>query len=158
VAFEGPAVVDILVQLDGAIPGQLGLALALFALTSTLVAAGIPGTTVPLSVSSGALLGGGLGMAVILAGVLAGSQALFLIARHALSERMRRRLGGWLEPFERRVGGIAYVIALRLGGAPHFLVTVGSALARLRPTHFALATLIGVAPAISVAAMAGAAL
>ena len=107
-----------------------------------------------------ALLGGSLGILVILAGVIAGSQALFLMARGVLGERMRRRAGGWLAPFERRVAkrGIAYVIALRLAGAPHVLVTLGSAMARLRATHFAVATLVGAAPAISVAAMVGAAL
>jgi len=152
-------VVEQLTALAGAMPGELALALALFALTAALVAGGVPGVIIPLSFSSGALLGGWLGMLVIVAGTLAGSQALFLVVRHLLHERMRRRLGERLARFEHYFDkrGILYIVGLRVVGAPHLLVTGGSALVRLRPAHFAVATVLGFLPVIALTAMAGSA-
>jgi uncharacterized membrane protein YdjX (TVP38/TMEM64 family) len=152
-------VLEIMAHLAGLLQSELALALALFALTSLLVAAGVPGVIIPLSFSSGALLGGWLGMAVIAAGTLAGSQALFHIVRHLLRERMRRRLGERLKRFEHyfEKHGLLHIVALRVAGAPHMLVTAGSALVRLRPAHFAVATLLGFLPVIALTAMAGSA-
>lgn len=151
--------VEQLAGLAGAIPGEFALALAFFALTSALVAAGVPGVIVPLSFSSGALLGGWLGMLVIVAGTLAGSQALFLLVRHVLREPVRRRLGERAARFEHyfEKRGVLYIVGLRIAGAPHLLVTAGSALVRLRPAHFAAATVAGFLPVIALTAMAGSA-
>jgi uncharacterized membrane protein YdjX (TVP38/TMEM64 family) len=153
-------VVEQLSVLAGSLPGELALAVALFALTSALVGAGVPGVIVPLSFSSGALLGSGTGILVVVAGALAGSQALFLVARNLMRERMRVRLGDRLDKFERHFErrGLLYIVGLRVAGAPHLLVTAGSALVRLRSDHFAAATALGFLPAIAVAALAGSAL
>ena len=135
------------------------LGLALLALTATLVGFGVPGVLVPLSFSSGALLGGWFGMLVVVAGAVLGSHALFLATRRWFDTRVRRRWGAKLERFDHAVGkrGFYYLLGLRLAGVPHMLVTASSALSAIRARSFALATLIGFLPAIALSAMAGSA-
>lgn len=142
------------------IQSEFALALALFTLTAALVALCVPGTIIPLSFSSGALLGSWAGMAVVAAGALLGSQVLFLLIRHGLQQRVRRRWGERLAFFERRLTkrGFFYLVGLRLVGVPHFLVTAGSAVTRLRAFSFAAGSLIGFLPAIALTATAGSAL
>ena len=72
------------------------LAFAFLALTATLVAFGVPGVLLPLSFSSGALLGGWFGMLVVIAGAVLGSQVLFVATRRWLADRLRRRWGARL--------------------------------------------------------------
>jgi len=133
------------------------LGLALLTLTAALVGSGVPGVLLPLSFSSGALLGGWLGMLVVIAGAVIGSHALFLATRRWLGARVRRRWGAKLERFDHAVGkrGFFYLLGLRLIGVPHVLVTASSALSAIRARSFALATLLGFLPAIALSAMAG---
>ena len=135
------------------------LALAFLIVTATLVALGVPGVLVPISFSSGALLGGWFGMLVVIAGALLGSQALFVVTRRWLGHRFRRRWGEQLARFDRKMEqrGFYYLLGLRLVGAPHLLVTTSSALSAIRARSFLLATLFGILPAIALAAMAGSA-
>ena len=135
------------------------LGLALLTLTAALVGSGVPGVLLPLSFSSGALLGGWLGMLVVIAGAVIGSHALFLATRRWLGARVRRRWGAKLERFDHAVGkrGFFYLLGLRLTGVPHVLVTASSALSAIRARSFAFATLLGFLPAIALAAMAGSA-
>lgn len=135
------------------------LALAFLALTATLVGFGVPGVIMPISFSSGALLGGWLGVAVVIVGAVIGSHALFVATRHWLAERLRRRWGERLARFDRNMEqrGFYYLLGLRLVGAPHVLVTASSALSAIRARSFVLATLLGFLPAITLAAMAGSA-
>ena len=135
------------------------LALAFLIVTATLVALGVPGVLVPISFSSGALLGGWFGMLVVIAGALLGSQALFVVTRRWLGHRLRRRWGEQLARFDRKMEqrGFYYLLGLRLVGAPHLLVTTSSALSAIRARSFLLATLFGLLPAITLAAMAGSA-
>jgi uncharacterized membrane protein YdjX (TVP38/TMEM64 family) len=51
--------------------------------------------------------------------------------------------------------GFFYLVALRLIGAPHLIVSSACALSPLRARSFALATLIGLTPAIVLAVTAG---
>jgi uncharacterized membrane protein YdjX (TVP38/TMEM64 family) len=135
------------------------LGIALLSLTATLVALGVPGVLVPMSFSSGALLGGWAGMLVVIAGAVLGSHVLFVVTRRWLSARVRKRWGKRLERFDgdmtRR--GFYYLLGLRLAGAPHVLVTASSALSAIRTRSFIAATLLGFLPAIALAAMAGSA-
>ena len=135
------------------------LAFAFLTLTATLVAFGVPGVIVPISFSSGALLGGWFGMLVVIAGAVLGSHALFVVTRRWLSERLRRRWGERLARFDRNIEkrGFYYLLGLRLIGAPHVLVTASSALSAVRARSFVLATMLGFLPAITLAAMAGSA-
>ena len=138
---------------------ELWLGLAFMTLTAALVGSGVPGVIVPLSFSSGALLGGWLGMLVVVAGAVLGSHALFVATRRWLGARVRRRWGSKLERFDHAVGkrGFYYLLGLRLTGVPHVLVTASSALSAIRPRSFVLATLLGFLPAIALASMAGSA-
>ncbi|MBO9519056.1 MAG: VTT domain-containing protein [Porphyrobacter sp.] len=135
------------------------LGLLFLVLTATLVGSGVPGVLVPISFSSGALLGGWLGMLVVVLGAVLGSHGLFLLARRSLSDRLRRRWGPRLERFDRDISqrGFFYLLGLRLLGMPHMLVTAACALSPLKARSFALATLLGFLPAVTLAAMAGSA-
>ena len=139
---------------------ELLLGLAFVALTATLMGLGIPGVLLPLSFSSGVMLGGWTGMLVVVAGAVLGTQAFFVVTRRWLAARIRARWGERLKRFdgdmEKR--GFFYLLGLRLLGAPHPLVSAASALSPLRAGSFALATLIGMAPAVALAAAAGSAI
>lgn len=139
---------------------EMLLGLALLTLTAALVGFGVPGVLVPLSFSSGALLGGWLGMLVVVAGAVLGSHALFVATRRWLGAWFRQRWGARLERFDHAVGkrGFYYLIGLRLAGVPHVLVTASSALSAMRARSFALATMLGFLPAIALSAMAGSAI
>lgn len=135
------------------------LGLLLFALTVTVMGFGVPGVLLPISFSSGALLGEWEGMTVVGVGALLGSQAFFVVARRWLGGRIRRRWAERLRRFDHEIArrGFFYLLGLRLVGVPHLALTAASALSPIRAHSFALATLIGFLPAIGLAAMAGAA-
>lgn len=141
------------------VSSELLLGIVFLSLTAAVMASGIPGFLVPISFSSGALLGGWLGILVVVAGAVLGSHALFVVTRRWLAERLRRRWGERLGRFDRNMHkhGFYYLLGLRLIGAPHLLVTASSALSAIRARSFALATLLGFLPAITLAAMAGSA-
>jgi uncharacterized membrane protein YdjX (TVP38/TMEM64 family) len=148
---------ELVLSIEALFASDVLLAFVLAGLTATLVACCVPGTIVPLSVSSGALLGGWEGAGVVTAGALAGSMALFLASRHLLQDRLRARWGARLEKLERHVGkrGFFYVVGLRVVGVPHFLVTAGSALAGVRARSFLAATALGFLPVIVLTSNAG---
>jgi len=139
---------------------ELILGLVFLAITTTLIALSVPGVILPLSFSSGALLAGFEGAGVVIAGAVLGSQAFFFAGRRWLGPRIRakhgQRLAGFDHPLAQR--GFFYLCTLRIAGAPHFLVTAAGALSPIGARTFALATAIGFAPAIALAATAGAAL
>ena len=151
---------DFLAPMQALLQNEIALSLALFGLTAALIACCIPGMIVPLSMSSGALLGGWQGILVVSAGAVLGSQALFLATRHLMQHRVKRRFGDQLVTFEKHFAkrGFFYLVGLRLVGAPHFLVTAGCALSSLRTRSFAAATLIGLLPVISLTSVAGSAI
>lgn len=146
-----------LASLAGVFGSDIVLAAILFAGIAALIALCVPGVLVPAAVTSGAVLGPVGATAVVTLGALLGSQLFFMAARRLGRERMQARLGSRLDRFQRRFAahGIWYVIGLRLIGAPHFLVTAGSAVMPMRSATFALATLIGLLPVVSIAAAAG---
>jgi uncharacterized membrane protein YdjX (TVP38/TMEM64 family) len=148
---------ELLLSIEALFASDVLLAFVLAGLTATLVACCVPGTIVPLSVSSGALLGGWEGAGVVTAGALAGSMALFLASRHLLHDRLRARWGSRLIKLESHVGkrGFFYVVGLRIVGVPHFLVTAGSALAGVRARSFVAASLLGFLPVIALSSNAG---
>lgn len=140
-------------------PYGLVLAAAVLGLATTLlVGCSVPGTLVPLSFTSGLLLGTG-GIVVIALGAVAGSHILFTLSRGALADRIRLRLGPRLQPVERHLarGGALYVVGARITGVPHVVVTLACALAGMSARTFGGASLLGMLPAIGLAATAGAA-
>ena len=131
--------------------GEVWLAAAVLSLTASVYASGIPGALLPISFSSGALLGGALGMAMVAAGALIGSLVLYApfergsqaTLRHRYAERLKR-----LDNLASR-GGILPIIGLRLVGVPHIAVTALCKLAGVGPGRYALATILGIFPAIA---------
>jgi uncharacterized membrane protein YdjX (TVP38/TMEM64 family) len=140
-----------------ALHGDLLVAGLVFLVTAALITLCVPGVLVPMALSSAALIGAWEASLAVALGAAAGSQLLFLLARHFAGERVRARLGGRFQAFQRKFAahGIWYVIGLRAVGTPHFLVTAASALMPIRPSNFAAATLIGLLPAITIAAVTG---
>jgi uncharacterized membrane protein YdjX (TVP38/TMEM64 family) len=140
--------------------GEVWLAAAILGLTASIYASGIPGTLLPISFSSGALLGEALGMAAVAAGALIGALVLYAIfergpqaaLRHKYRDRLKR-----LDSLSSR-GGILPIIGLRLAGVPHVAVTAICALTAVGAGRHALTFIVGVFPAIALAATAGAAL
>lgn len=137
--------------------GDIALAGLLFFGTAALVALCVPGVITAMSVSAAAILGGWEAVPVVTLGALAGSQALFLGIRRLDAGRTRTKLGARFEAFESRFArfGLWYVVGLRICGAPHFLVTAGSALLPVRAGGFAAATFAGLLPVVAVASAAG---
>lgn len=140
--------------------GELWVALAVLGLTASIYASGIPGVLLPISFSSGALLGGPLGMAVVSAGALVGALVLYALLDRGSEVALRRKFGDRLQRVDDLVsrGGILPIIGLRLAGVPHLAVTALCAMATVGIRRYALATIIGIFPAIALAAVAGAAL
>jgi uncharacterized membrane protein YdjX (TVP38/TMEM64 family) len=136
---------------------EAALAGLLFFGTATLVAMCVPGVITAMSISAAAVLGGWEAVPVVTLGALMGSLILFLGVRRVDSGRTRAKLGPRFERFEERFArhGLWYVVVLRLCGAPHFLVTAGSALLPVRASGFAAATLLGLLPVVAVYASAG---
>jgi uncharacterized membrane protein YdjX (TVP38/TMEM64 family) len=121
-----------------------------FTLLYTLAAAlSIPGAVV-LTLAGGFLFGVVLGSICIVIGATAGATILFLVARSAFGEALRRRAG----PFVRRLeagfqeDAFSYLLALRLIPAfPFWLVNLVPALLSVRLRVFVLATFLGIIPA-----------
>jgi uncharacterized membrane protein YdjX (TVP38/TMEM64 family) len=139
---------------------EVFVALLFFAGTAVVVALWVPGFLLPIAASSGAMLSLWLAAAAVAGGALVGSMAIFAVSRYFLSDHVPRRIAGFLKKFEERLGshGAWFVLVLRLGGAPHALVSASSALMPIRASSFAVATVVGMSPAIFFAAAAGAAI
>ena len=135
------------------------LMLVFFLGTALLVGLCVPGVLIPLATTSGALIGPWAAAAMVGLGALAGSQLMFVATRRIAGDRVRAKVGKQLQWFEQRIAtnGWWQIVALRLVGAPHFLVTGCSALLPVRSSAFAAATLVGMAPAIILASLAGSA-
>lgn len=139
--------------------GELWVALAFFAITASAYATGLPGTLLPISFSSGALLGVP-GTIAVAAGVVIGAQALYLMLERGSRSTLREKYGDHLSRLDGLVakGGIIPLIGLRLAGLPHIAVTALCALAAVGPRRYALATAVGVLPAVTLSSIAGMAL
>jgi uncharacterized membrane protein YdjX (TVP38/TMEM64 family) len=140
--------------------GEVWMAAAILGLTASIYASGIPGALLPISFSSGALLGGALGMATVAAGALAGALVLYALFVRGSQATLRQKYGDRLKRLDELAsrGGILPIVGLRLAGVPHIAVTAFCALAAVGPRRYAMATFIGLSPAIALSATAGAAL
>lgn len=140
--------------------GEFWLAMAVLGLTASVYALGIPGALLPISFSSGALLGGALGTVAVAGGAIVGALALYALLERGSQATLRRKYGDRLQRVDDLVsrGGILPIIGLRLAGVPHVAVTALCAMAAVGVRRYAIATLVGIFPAIALAATAGAAL
>jgi uncharacterized membrane protein YdjX (TVP38/TMEM64 family) len=152
------AAVENFLAIDGALLTAM-LVAVLWLMTTSLVAAGIPGVLIPATLATEALAGPVAATVTVSMGALGGSLMLFAAARRWGAPKAAARFGRRLDTFGERFAahGILYVIGLRLIGTPHVLVTVGSAMMPMRAPAFAMATFAGCLPAIALAAVAGSA-
>jgi uncharacterized membrane protein YdjX (TVP38/TMEM64 family) len=133
------------------------LAAAVFTMTASAMAFGIPGILVPLSVASGAFLGPGYTAAAVALGGVVGGQILFW-------PRGGRSRGGWgsraaaSSPALRATSadmGCGTWSGLRLTGVPHLAVTSACAVLPISSRAFAAATMLGLLPVAFIAASFG---
>ena len=136
------------------------VALILFAGTAMVIALWIPGMLLPISASSGALINVWPATAAVVFGALAGSMVIFATTRHFATGHVPLKFAAFLARFEARFKshGAWLVLGLRLAGAPHFLVSASSGVMPIKASSFALATLLGMFPAVLIGATAGAAI
>jgi uncharacterized membrane protein YdjX (TVP38/TMEM64 family) len=130
------------------------------ALYAVLVAASVPAGTA-LTVLGGAVFGSLLGGALAVTGATMGATALFLAARGIVGTALVRRHGALLARVRPRLerDGFFAVLTLRLlPFVPFWLVNLACGLAGLRLAPFLLGTALGIVPAATVLASAGAGL
>lgn len=126
------------------------LALLVFmGLYAAATAFSVPGAAV-LTVAGGFLFGTWLAAASVVVAATLGACILFLAARTAIGDFLRRRAGPFLKSMEDgfRENSFSYLLTLRLVPLfPFFVVNLVPALFGMRLAPFALATIIGIAPA-----------
>lgn len=114
-----------------------------------VVALSVPGALI-LTLSAGLLFGPVVGGVAAVLGATAGSTLLFLIARTAVGDLIRHRIGGRLAPFAEgfRRDAFNYLLFLRLAPvAPFWLVNLVPAFLGVPLATFVAATAIGIVPA-----------
>lgn len=138
---------------------EVWLAAAILGLTASIYATGIPGALLPISFSSGALLGEVLGIASVAAGALIGSLVLYSLLKRGSQAALRQKYSAQLTQLSNVAtrSGVLPIVGLRLLGVPHLAVTAVCALASIGLGRYALATIIGTFPAIAFSAIAGSA-
>ena len=127
---------------------------------SLATAMSLPGGAV-LSVTGGFLFGGWQGGIVVVVGATIGATAVFLIARTAVGDSLRRRAGPWLQKMEDgfQENALSYLLTLRLIPIfPFFVVNLVPALLGVRLSTYVLGTAIGIIPGALVFTYAGAGL
>ena len=103
-----------------------------------------------LSLLGGFLFGVWLGAALVLVSASAGALIVFLLARSAIGEPLRRKAGPLYEKVatNMRENAVGYLLFMRLVPLfPFFLVNLVAALFDMTARNFILATFIGMAPA-----------
>lgn len=125
------------------------LAAAIFMLAYVLVVAfSVPGA-VWLTLVGGFLFGTLAGSAIVIVAATIGATAIFLAARTALGDVLRKKAGRWLEKMEAgfRRGEISYLLILRLVPAvPFFVANLAPAFLGVRAWTFIWTTLVGIIP------------
>lgn len=104
-----------------------------------------------LSIAGGVLFGTVLGSVCVVLGGTSGAVLLFLAARSALAEPLRRRAAPLLDRVRPGLerDGFSYLLSLRLLPiVPFWLANLAPALVGMRLAPFFLATLIGIVPGV----------
>jgi uncharacterized membrane protein YdjX (TVP38/TMEM64 family) len=128
-----------------------------FLIYAAAIALSIPGGTV-LTLAGGFLFGTVFGALLVIGAATLGACMVFLAARTALGDLLKRRAGPFLARMERgfRENAFTYLLVLRLIPLfPFWLVNLVPAFFGMRLASYALATLIGIAPATIVFASLG---
>ena len=132
-------------------------ALLFIAIYIVVAAASLPAGAV-LSVTGGFLFGSIFGTAWIVIGATIGATLLFVVARSALGEPLRRRFGGSVKAMEEgfRRNAFSYLLILRLVPLfPFWLVNLAPAFLGVSLVTFIVTTAIGIIPGAFVFASIG---
>ncbi len=138
----------------------LGMSAGFLLLYVVSVAFSLPIATV-LTISAGFLFGQWLGMMLVVAGATTGATLVFLAARTAFGDSLRRRAGPWLAKMEAgfRENAFFYLIVLRLVPLfPFVVVNLVPAALGMGLRDYALATMLGIVPGSFVFTSVGAGL
>ncbi|MEX0759481.1 MAG: TVP38/TMEM64 family protein [Tistlia sp.] len=141
---------------DNALLAALGF-MALYALATAL---SVPGGLV-LTVAGGFLFGALLSTAYVVVSATLGATAIFLAARTALGDSLRRRAGPWLARTEAgfKKNAFSYLLVLRLIPLfPFFVVNLVPAFLGVGLRTYVVATFFGIVPGTYVYALVGAGL
>lgn len=136
-------------QLKAYVDAHPLLAPALFMLLyAAAVAVSFPAASV-LTIFAGFLFGWLLGGALVVVAATAGATVLFLAARSAFRDTVRRRLGGVAGKLARgfEEGAFGYLLVLRLAPIfPFWVVNLAPALFNVRVKTYVAATALGITP------------
>jgi uncharacterized membrane protein YdjX (TVP38/TMEM64 family) len=122
-----------------------------------VVALSVPGATF-MTLTGGFLFGAVMGTAYVVLGATLGATILFLAARTAFSELLRKRAGPWMQKMSKgfQENEINYMLFLRLVPLfPFFIVNIVPAFFGVRVSVFVLTTLVGIIPGAFVYANVG---
>lgn len=139
------------------------IVLAIFAYAAVYaicVALSVPGASV-LTIAGGLMFGTWLGTAVTVVSATIGACAIFLIAKSAFGDALRRKAGGRVEKLLAgfKQDAFSYLMVLRLVPLfPFFVVNVAPALAGVGLRMFTLTTFLGIIPGTWVYTQVGAGL
>ncbi len=131
--------------------------LAFMAVYALAVAFSIPGAVV-LTIAGGFLFGTWAGGLFVVVGATIGAVGVFLAARTAFGEGLRRRAGPWIARLEAgfRENALSYLLVLRLVPLfPFWLVNLVPAFLSVPLTTYALGTFVGIIPGSFVYASVG---
>lgn len=123
--------------------------LAFASVYMTVAALALPVAAI-LSLLGGFLFGVWLGTALVLCSATAGALIVFLVARSAIGEPLRRKAGPLYQKISAnmRENAFGYLLFMRLVPLfPFFLVNLVSALFDMKVRNFVVATFFGMAPA-----------
>ncbi len=115
---------------------------------AVMVAISLPGGVL-LTLAGGFLFGVVWGSVLVVAGATLGAVTIFLAARSALGETLRRRAGGWVRRLEGgfRENAASYLLTLRLIPlVPFWLLNIVPAFLGVSLTTYTLTTLVGIIP------------
>jgi len=132
--------------------------LGMAALYAALVAISFPGAGF-LTIFCGFMFGTLLGGTVVVFGATIGATLIFLAAKTALGDSLKKKAGPWMEKFEKgfREGEFSYLLVMRLVPAfPFFIVNLVPAFLGAKLRNYIITTAFGIMPATFVYASVGA--
>jgi len=137
------------------------IAVALYiAIYAASVALSVPGASI-LTIAGGLLFGQWFGSVYVVFGATLGAIGVFLIARTALGDALRRRAGPAMQKMETgfQENALSYLLVLRLIPLfPFFLVNIVPAFLGVKLRTYVIGTFIGIIPGSFVYATVGAGL
>lgn len=123
----------------------------------SVTAFSLPGATA-MSLLGGFLFGIWVAFGAVMIGATTGATILFLIARTAFGDSLRRRARGFVARMEQgfRKNAFSYLLLLRLIPLfPFVIVNIAPALVGMRTRSYVLATIIGIIPGVFAFVSAG---